>query len=654
MRLNLLVILLVFNPFFLHAQEHGFPFAGATYKELDMTSCPIDTSAYAVVLNEFGEAYIDNSNDHNLLFEYHVKIKILKQRGVALANIEIPLHKVDSRFERVLDPKASSFNYENGTMKETKWDPRNQFKENVHKNWDLVKFAIPNVRVGTVIEYRYTLESPFFYNFRQWDFQSEIPKLYSEYWATIPGNYVYNISLRGFLKLTKNQSELIEDCFTPGGGYKADCGRMKWGMKNIPAFVEEDYMTAKSNFLSSIHFELSEIKRFDGSTDKIALEWKDAELELRKNEAFGVQIKKGKDIMEDHLSVLTAGESDPLVKAKKIYEFIRGWYQWNEEFGKYSDPGIRKAFEKKSGNVGDINLSLIAALKFAKLEASPVILSTRDNGFPTELFPVISEFNYVLAHLSLNGKVYLLDATDDFMPFGMIPERCLNGKGRVLADGGSYWMDMKASDRDKTVSILTLNMDASGKISGNVQTSYIGYAAASQRRSLYRNQNEKQYIEKLAHPLGGEIGKYEIQNADDLEKPLVVKLEFSTETVDGGEYRMFNPFLVSRHTQNPFRSSERLYPVDFGVPLEETVILNLSYPSDFEVAEVPPKAGLSLPDNGARFVFDLSDEPGKVTMNSALSVAKPLFTSTEYHHLKELYNRVIAIQQTDLVFKRKP
>jgi hypothetical protein len=524
----------------------------------------------------------------------------------------------------------------------------------VNRNWDLVKVAIPNVRVGTVIEYQYTLESPFVYNFRQWDFQSDIPKLQSEYWTTIPANYVYNISLRGFLTLAKNESELVEDCFTPGGGHKADCSRMKWAIKDIPAFIEEDYMTAKSNFLSSIHFELSEVKRFDGSRDKIALEWKDAELELRGNERFGIQIKRGKDIMEDQLSVVTAGEGDPLMKARKIYDFIRGWYRWNGEHGKYSEQGIRKAFEKKTGNVGDINLSLIAALKFAGLEAAAVILSTRDNGFPTELFPVISEFNYVLAHLNLNGKVYLLDATDDFLPFGMIPERCLNGKGRVLADGGSFWLDLKASDKDKTVSILTLTMDAAGKISGNIQSSYIGYAAASQRRTLFGNASEKEYIDKLAQPLGGEVGKFEIQNADNVDRPLVVRIDFSTDAGDGSGYKLFNPFLVSRHTQNPFRSSERLYPVDFGVPLEETVILNLSYPDAFALAEMPPKAALVLPDKGARFVFDISDQPGRIMMNSVLSVAKPLFSSDEYHHLKELYNRVIAIQQTDLVFKLKP
>jgi hypothetical protein len=56
---------------------------------------------------------------------------------------------------------------------------------------------------------------------------------------------------------------------------------MKVAMRNIPAFVEEDYMTARSNFLAAVHFELSEIVYFDGRTDKLTQEWKDAENELR-------------------------------------------------------------------------------------------------------------------------------------------------------------------------------------------------------------------------------------------------------------------------------------------------------------------------------------------------------------------------------------
>ena len=130
MRLFLLLLLSGITLFSV-AQDHGFPYGQTTYRELDMKVYEKDTAAVAVVLNEFGEAYIDNSNDNNLLFAYHAKIKILKKGGLSQADFEIPLRKGETRTERLRSVKASSFNYENGSMKETKLESKNLFTENL-------------------------------------------------------------------------------------------------------------------------------------------------------------------------------------------------------------------------------------------------------------------------------------------------------------------------------------------------------------------------------------------------------------------------------------------------------------------------------------------------------------------------------------------
>src|SRR5688572_33264410 len=99
------VFLFVFISFFsinslVIAQGHSFPYGQATYRELDMKIYEPDTSAVALMLDEFGEAYFDNNNDHNLLFEYHARIKILKKGGVSFGTFEIPLRKSEGRSDR--------------------------------------------------------------------------------------------------------------------------------------------------------------------------------------------------------------------------------------------------------------------------------------------------------------------------------------------------------------------------------------------------------------------------------------------------------------------------------------------------------------------------------------------------------------------------
>src|SRR5688500_10212713 len=87
------------------SQTNGFPYGQITYRELELTQYNADTAAVAVMLDEFGESYIDNDNDHNLIFEYHAKIKILKQAGVSYGTFEIPLRKVEGWTEKILTIK---------------------------------------------------------------------------------------------------------------------------------------------------------------------------------------------------------------------------------------------------------------------------------------------------------------------------------------------------------------------------------------------------------------------------------------------------------------------------------------------------------------------------------------------------------------------
>jgi hypothetical protein len=590
----------------------------------------------------------------SLVFKYHVKIKILKTGGLKQGDFAILLRKSGGKSESIKSVAGSSFNLENGLIQESRLDPKNLFKEDKGKFYDYMNFALPNVRIGSVIEVEYRLESPFIRNFRNWEFQSEIPKIYSEYWARMPGNFRYDISLRGFLPLTKNESTVAKGCYTPRGASTADCLQLKCAIKDIPAFKEEDYMTARSNFLSAVSFELAEVLYFDGHKDKLTREWKDVEDELRRDSKFGLQLKRGGDIMDQYLEQTLAGEIDPLKKAHKIYNFIRDRYQWNEVYGEYSEFGIRKAFDSRVGNVGDINLSLIAALKFAGLVVEPLLLSTRENGLITELHPVLSEFNYVIAKLNINNKIYLLDATDDFLPFGLIPERCLNGKGRVLGEKESYWYELKAPEREKNISLQNLRLENDGVIRGTIANTYLGYDAVKERKKIFTAGSEKEYIDQLFAKDGlMNVIAYSIEHAQEETLPLVLKMEVELDAVRAakGDF-LFNPFIRDRWVANPFKSSERLYPVDFGIPIEEVVVLNLELPEGYEIADIPPKVGLSLPDAGGRYIFNLQQNGELLTMSSSLLIGKAVFSSNEYHYLKELFDRVVATQQTNVLFKK--
>ena len=100
-----------------------------------------------------------------------------------------------------------------------------------------------------------------------------------------------------------------------------------YGIKDIPAFEEEDYMTSPKNFISAISFELVEwVNPYTGAKTKNTQEWKDIDYQLKSNEDFGTQLKK-KDLFKDRLAPVIAGSTDELSGAKAIYAYIQKMVQ---------------------------------------------------------------------------------------------------------------------------------------------------------------------------------------------------------------------------------------------------------------------------------------------------------------------------------------
>lgn len=635
---------------------HGFPFGNVTYEELNLKTYARDTTAAALVLDEFGEAYIDNGGENNLLLEYHVKIKILKTEGLDQANFRILLRKNASSKESIREVEGFSYNVVNGSLKKTPMPRNSTFTTSLNEYRDESTFTLPEVQVGSVIEVRYMLESPFIFNFYPWRFQSDIPKLKSEFWARIPANYVYNISLRGFLSLSKNESSIVSDCFTPGGGNKADCSLYKYAMAEIPALKDEDYMLSRTNFQAGIDYELSEVKTFDGRTIKYTKTWKDAVRELNTHESFGVELRKGRNLWEQIVPVAIAGKTTDKDKAIAIYNLVNDWFLWNEYYGKYTELGSKKAYDLRKGNVGDINLALVAALQSAGLQADPVILATREAGLPNQLYPVISDFNYVVAAVVLNDEYFLLDATTPLLPFGLLPRRCLNGTGRLIPrkEDDSKWIDLKPREKDKRTVQLNLKLENNEFVGEMIITSH-GYRALDKRRELamagsvekYRDELEKRYNDF-------EILNYEVENEEDLAKPIVEKFNLkSSLEIASPDLLYLNPFFVREWKSNPFKTNERLYPVDFGAPLETTFLLTLEFPKEFAVDGLPASTALALPQNGGKYLCNITNTGNKISLTSVLAISKSVYSSVEYHSLKELFNRIVSTEQSQIVLKRK-
>lgn len=657
MKKYLLGVFFLLTPFLrLFAQD--FTFGELKLDELDMKNYSADTTANAVVLREFGTARISSEPRTPLIFDYHVRIKIFNSKGFDQGNVVIPIYKTDNdRFESVSRIKAVTISHDvNGNVLTTPLDVKTVYTENINRQWNHVTFAMPNLSDGCIIEYSYQLESPYVFNFRSWVFQWDIPKIYSEYIARIPTLYNYNATLRGNLQLKSNRAELEKDCFNPAGGVKADCSKIFYIMENIPAIVEEDYMTALKNFRSAINFELVTYTDYRGFVTKVTQEWENIDYDLRKQESFGSQIKRT-ELFKKHLVSVLKGSTDDLTKSKAVYSFIQKWFKWNNYYQVYSVEGIKKAFDNHMGNVADINLSLVAALGASGLDAEAVLLSTRDNGIINKLYPVLSDFNYVVAKVNIEDKSYLLDATDAFLPFGLLPVRCINDQGRVVSmDKPSYWIDIKASQKESKVYSLNLELSEDGKIRGTITGYSMGYEAYNRRKAINNFNSIEEYVEAMDENMPRlKILSSSIQNVDSLEKALV---EEYTVEIDANEdvkeeQFSFNPYFVDQIHENPFKLLNRSYPVDWGAPSDSRLSMVLNYPDSFDIISKPASVGLTLPDGGGKYIANVELSEKQLVVSQMTQLNKSVYRTKEYPALKELFNKIVQTQKDPIVFRKK-
>jgi hypothetical protein len=251
--------------------------------------------------------------------------------------------------------------------------------------------------------------------------------------------------------------------------------------------------------------------------------------------------------------------------------------------------------------------------------------------------------------------VYLLDATESAYPFGVLPLRCMNGKGRVMDDDKeSYWYELKPADRSKEITMINLKLGEDGSLAGTINKTYMGYAAIDERSSINSFSSQKDYIKEFDDKWRrGTIKNFTIENADDINKPIIEKFDVELESIDDikAPVSFFNPFVIGKWDRNPFKSRERLYPVDYGCAQDEIMILTLELPPTVEASELPAKLGLALPNGGGRYIYNVQVNGKSLVINSSLTIAKPLFSAEEYHYLKELYDRILQVQNADLVFK---
>lgn len=655
---------LLFAAVFACAQEKASSFKPSKFGKIAPEEFLIkpdgaDSAAAAVVLFDVGRGWFElNSNTGNFMYimERHTRYKIINKSGYDYADLELQFYKNNGVETALEQMDGASYHMENGKMVISKINKDAKFTEKQDKKYTLKKFTLPNVKEGSIIEYKYKVKSDFIYTLNSWNFQRSIPTLHSQYDITIPEWYNYRVNGGGYVFIHPKQERTNETIMTRNGSVSVPSLKMHYHADSVPALLQENFVTTMRDHVSRIGFELNSINVPGEVYRKFTSSWPKIVKSLREDENFGGFVNR-RSYIKTLVKDILKGNTNPDTSVRLLFNYVKNNIKWNAKDDFYtSDVNPKTIFEKKAGNSADVNLCLYAMLSEAGIKASPVLLSTRDNGTHPGI-PMLSEFNNVIVNVVIGDQQVLLDATDKNHAPGLISYNNLNHEGFELdlAGENGKWipLDDPVMSR-KTISyILSLNEEQ--KLTGKLFISSSHYEGLNRREKYVSASDQEDFLKGYKNGKTGlAIKNYEVSNLDNPGEPMVESMEVGIDdnVEEAGDLVYFTPLLFERTKENPFKLEDRKFPVDFGFPTEEVYRITVDLPKNYQLDKAPKNEKVILPDETAVFSFIFAMEGNKMMITSKITIKKPVYTNEEYHFLKELFKNVVRKQAEQIVFKK--
>jgi hypothetical protein len=637
------------------AKGKEFKFGKISSDEMNAKVCPIDSNAHAYYLFDVGDAFYVLNNGFQIKYERHFRIKILDKSGLDYATITIPYYDQNGTRETVNNLKAFTYNLENGEIVKTQLEKDDIFDEETTKNWRQKKFALPNVKEGSVVEVRYSVSSDFIFNLPGWQFQYEIPVMYSSYNVNIPEYLWFNQFHRGYV-MAKTTTDSGTGTITQGNGQSSQYSEkiFNYEIENVPAFPVGEELTTPKNYVAKVVFELASIQVPGSVYKNYTTTWADVNELFLDSESFGGRLKMT-DFLKDSAAVIKASSTSEMDKMRAALNMIKKKMKWDEYSNSGTSKSLKKSFELGIGNSADINLNLVALLKEVGLTAFPVVLSTRSNGMIHPTSPSIDQMNYVIAMCRIEGTSYLMDATDRYSDINILPARCMNDKGWIVDKDFSGWETLARGKKSKESTMYNLSLSADGVFTGTVDMGYQEFKALQKRNTIKDFESEEKYIEKLQESNEGlNIKEFTFQNLDtsgvDLKSQYTVEITDKVE--NAGDLLYFTPLLFDGYEKNPFSLEKREYPVEYAYPFAESVVVNIDIPEGFTVESLPPSKKVTSLGNACQFNFKSGVQGNKITITSTLQVNQTIIVGTQYQEFKGFFEEVVKKHLEKVVLKK--
>lgn len=665
--MNKILLLLVFFVFVvkseLYSQKHEL--GKVTKNELLEKVHPKDTSAAAAFLFKKAKTtfrYYDGKGFVSVT-DFYIKLKIYKKEGFDWANFEIPYYVGYETLENesISITSAYTYNLEEGKIVKEKVTSEGKFKERINEYWESKSITFPNIKEGSIIELRYQLKTENIAELPDFQYQYKIPVNHAEYVSEIPEFFLYKGIRSGFVEVQVDQK--YEDTSQPTTNsstlnttylyYKQI--KSVYTAENIPALIEEGYVNNIKNYYGKLTHELMTVRYPDEDPKQMAKTWEDVAKSIYAEKEFGNEMEKSNYYLND-LKLVLSNASSEKDKMEKIFNYVKTSMNWNDKHGYFTKEGVETAYRNKVGNAAEINLMLVSMLRMSGIDARPVLISTRRNG--VALFPNRSQLNFVIVKAQIDGKNYLMDATEKNSSINILPIRDLNWEGRAIDKSGeSEAVDLMPKGNSIKVVNLMCFIKEDGSVTGKLKEQYLNYHAM-----LFNDQYGTISPENFSEQLEAKHRIIKINNCSVVkdnsqsqeQQKVTVNYDFeSSNLIDVIDDKMFfSPLFFFTLSENPFKQEKREYPVDFSFPKEDKYLVSVDVPEGYVVESLPQSASVVMGDNLITFKYLTANTGNKIQISLSLAINSSQISPDYYQELKAIFNEIVKKETEKIVLKK--
>jgi len=614
-------------------------------EELKMTSVPEAPGAPAIFL--YREVDRKDLGKGNTEYNY-ARIKILTEEGRKYANVEIPYRRGTTAISgiraRTIRPDGTIANFDGKVYEKT-------ISKVGGVNVLAKTFSLPDVQVGSIVEYHfnYDLEDDYVFG-SLWVLSEELftkkAKFTLKPYQRMSVKWSWPAGLpAGTQPPTEDPDKII-----------------RMTTQNIPAFQVEDYMPPENELKLRVEFVYSEDTAIEGDQAKY---WR----QFGKKQYDRVESFTGKSgAMQQAVSQIVLPNDSTEAKLQKIYARAQQVRNLGYELRR-TDQEEKRDKLKTNNNVADvlnngygwgweITWLFLGLAKAAGIEAYPVLASTRNEYVFNPVRMNSKELNTNVVLIKLNGKDVYFDPGTAFAPFGLVPWTEAGAGGLKLDKDGGSWVTTTLPDSSASLieRKADLKLTEEGSLEGKITVTFTGLEALT-RRLQQRNQDgtaRKKYLEDLLNeyiPAGIEAELKNQPNWKSSSEPLIAEYEVKILgwASSAGKRALLTVGLFGGTEKRLFEHAHREFPVVFEFPFKKIDDVTIELPAGWQVGSTPKNVDQDA--KAAEYIFKSDVKNGSVHFDRVLRCDLSFVPADKYAVLRNFFQIVRSGDEQQIVLQ---